>query len=324
MKRFLASTGGSRYRAASEEELVNRRIFALAALLLAGCSPSKSAYLTAAYRFGEADRSVLLVSAPREAFILRLHSTLAGPEETGVESTPAPIDLSDVAQAWGFPTARALRLFRDAPVVLGGVADPFVRRLAVDPRRAGEPGYRLLPPYREPPPTRDPLGPPPSGEADLDGSWPRSCLVRAEIPVDNLPAPLWFAFDPDAVARRFDVKLMLLVAVERIAVIDEPPRPRVTVRLGAHLVDLETPLLAVSAEQDIDVTRAEGPAGVEASQCRSFDELRAENWRALRQSLLRLGDRYGFLLAQQLGWINPDRLAEEAARWQAENDLQLK
>lgn len=291
-------------------------------LAAAACSPSASSYSTSLFRFQEAEPSILLVSVPDELDLATSHPTLAGAAGNEIESRSVPLSLAELPAAWAGPLARTLRFFKDAPLRAGGDAAPWVRRLRADPRRAGEPDYQLLPPYRTPQPARDPLAAPPPGETDLDTGH-RFCLVGGERIADQLPCPQWFAFDPAAIARRFGVTQMLLVTVEQVRVYDTSGRPGVSARLGGYLVDLQKPLLAARFLDDLDLVRPDGPAGMEAALCGSLAELRADDWAPLRRTLARLGERWGFVLAARLGWIGPDRLQEEVARWTRENAAAL-
>jgi hypothetical protein len=192
-----------------------------------------------------------------------------------------------------------------------------------DPRRAYHSGFRLLETFRPPPPARESLTTMPPDESDLNDPFATQCLVRSVIPVDNLPAPLWYEFDPAQIRAQFRTPLLLLVALDHLTVIDTGGKPAVQYRLSAFLVELKTPLLASQQSIDLDGTRAEGPSGVEAALCPSLAALRADHWAALRQSLMLVGRRYGHILATQWGWATPDYLAEQAAQWKTENEQHL-
>jgi hypothetical protein len=288
----------------------------LGLVLVTACAPSQSTFVTAAYRFAEAEKSVLLIDVPTEIRVVTPRPTTVESAEINLETTFAPIDLAALPDAWGQPLIRTLRLYRNTPIRGGGAAVPWVHRLTADPRRDGQRGYRLLLPYREAPRHRNQLTVKPPDESALDDARARFCLVRAETPLDNLPRPHWYAFEPEKVAAHFDVRMLLLVAIESITVVDTGSRPRVSARLGTHLIDLRDPLLAADFVQDIDLTRPDGPAGGDAATCLNVAELRADNWQPLRASLATLGERYGYFVAMQLGWIGADRLIEEAQRWQ--------
>ncbi len=297
---------------------LNRGFWA-AACLLAACASTKWPYDTEAFRFTEAEPSALLVFMPKQVRLAAANQTLAGAGEVNIETRFAPIDLSEIAAAWGAPLVRTLQNYRNAPIAVYGPAEPWVTTLADDPRRAGDRGYRLLPPFDDAPPPRDRIALPPPSEKSLDGWRAPRCLIRAEIVADNAPRPQWHAFAPKEIAKKFHVRQMLLVGFESITVDDRDVRPRATGRLGAHLVDLDRPLLAASFFVDVDLSDAAGPAGVEAALCQSLPALQADGWKALRASLPRLGERAGHLLALKFGWINDRRLAEEAAVWKKEN-----
>lgn len=278
------------------------------------------AYLGALLRFTEHGPTTLLVSTPDHLVLAEVHQTLAGIEETAVESHETPIDLNEAVYGWAEQIGRTLGFFREVNIVAAQPAGKWIKRLSVDPRRSGTPGYRLLQTYRPEDPRRDPLAPPPPSEADLDDPAAARCLLRTEIPRDNLPRPLWYAFDARKTAERFKSDYLLLISLDHLTVIDTGGRPKVQAKASAFLVDLDAPLLAAHFPFDFDLTRAEGPAGPEAALCGSLAELRADDWAALKKSLVPLGDRYGFILAAQLGWITPEHLAQEAHRWQKENE----
>jgi len=295
----------------------------LAILSLSACARLETPYLRAQLRFATIDPCVLLVSMPDHVRVSTMHQTLGGASEVAVETKEEPIDLSAVARQWAAPLAATLRFFREVHIAAAEPASGWARRLDRDPRRAGQPGYRLLEPYRPPATARDQLAAPLPSESDLDDPRASRCLVRSLVPADNLPAPLWYDFDAAQIRKHFHAPLLLLVTMDHLTVVDTGGKPAVQYRLSAFLVDLETPLLASVVSIDLDGTRAEGPSGVEAALCPSLAALRADGWAALRQSLLVVSRRYGHILATQWGWVNPDYLAEQVMQWKAENDAQL-
>lgn len=304
---------------------MRRRLFLLGMLLAtAACAPAQSSFSTSLHRFGDGAPAVILTAVPEELQVATIHPTLGGPEEINVETDFQPIALGEIAATWGDPAAVGLTIFRPADLKNGGAAEPWVIRLESDPRRASQEGYRLLETYRPPAPIRDPNPPDPQDEASLNDCGARRCLIRSEAPLDNLPRPIWYAFDPEAVAEHFQVDHLLLISVESIVVIDTGRRPRLWFRLGFHLVDLQRPLLLASFVLDIDGGAAAGPAGWQAAVCNSLAELRADDWLPVRESLAVLGRRVGPLIAAHLGWIGPDRLAESAAAWREENAVHLR
>lgn len=284
------------------------------AFWLVSCTPSASSYLTSVYRFQEAEPSILLVAAPEDIVLAMRHQTLADEREAVVESRVEPISLAELPEAWAAPLARTLRFFKNAPLRAGGEASPWVVRLRADPRRASQPGYRYLPPFGESS-ARD--------ESELD-TGSRYCLVEGQGRIDRLPRPHWYAFEPKAIAGHFDVSQLLLVAVEQVTVIDTGARPRVTVSIGAYLVDLSKPLLAARFFEEVEITRPDSPSDIESALCASLAELRADDWAPLRRDLARMGERWGFVLAARLGWIGPERLQEEIARWTRENTARIE
>ncbi len=289
-----------------------------------GCARLETPYLQAQLRFETIDPAVLLISLPDRVRVATMYQTLAGPAEAVVETIEQPIDLTAVAQAWSLPLAGTLRLFREVHITAARPAGDLISRLIHDPRRAGLPDCRLLEPYRPPQAVRDPLAPPPPTERDLDDPAATRCLVRTMIPADNLPTPRWYGFEPRRLRDGFHVPMMLLITMDHLTVINTGGKPAVQYRLSAFLVDLKTPLLASVQSVDLDGTRIEGPSGVEAALAPSLDALRANDWAALRQSLLPVGRRYGYVLATQWGWVYPEYLAEQALQWKAENERKLE
>jgi len=304
---------------------MRRRLFLICLLVsAAACAPARSSYLSSLYRFGDGSPAVILVSVPENVQVSTLHPTLGAPEEVNVETVFVPIDLSEIAATWGAPVAVGLTVFRPADLKNGGRAAPWITRLPNDPRRSGQEGYRLLETYRSPAPIRDVNAPDLPEEAGLNDFRARRGLIRSEMPLDNLPRPIWYAFEPAAIADHFQADHLLLVALESVSVIDTGHRPRLSLRLGFHLVDLHQSLLLASSFQDLDGNAAAGPAGWQTAVCASLDELRADDWRPVRESLAILGRRAGVLAAAHLGWSGPDRLAEAAAAWRDENARHLR
>jgi len=296
----------------------------LLVLLFAACAPRETDYLRAVLQFADAQPTVLLVSLPDHLNLVTVHPTLAGPVETQLETTAVPLDLRELGPLWADRMPRTLNFFRDVRFVASAPAGDLVRRLATDPRRAGRPGYRLLEPYRPAPPARDQLAAPPPAEVDLDDPRAELCLLRVEVPVNHLPTPCWRALSPERIAENFHADLLLLIGLDHLTVFNTGERPKVHYQMSAALVDLRKPLLAASFALPLDGNRVGGPGGVEAALCKNIDELRAADWQALRQMLAPLGERYGYLLATQMGWIGEGRLAEQAVLWQKENEQALQ
>jgi hypothetical protein len=305
---------------------VPRRALLIAALLAffaIGCTPSPGAYDTARYRFGDEAASILLVSVPDHLSLATLHPTLAGPKEVNIETTFPPVVFNDVAAAWPMPLARTLGLLHDTQIVAAGSATKWVQRLDRDPRRDGVPGYRLLLSPRARREPRDPFAPPPPRETDLNDPRGAFALVRGEKPLDNLPRSQWYAFDPEDLSRRGPARQLLLVSLEYVSVWDTPPRPQIRFGVTAFVVDLFRPLLAASFADEFTVDAA-GLTDVQPLRAGSLDALQADDWRALRDGLAKVGERYGFVLAHHLGWIETERLDEEKARWADENARRLR
>ena len=295
-------------------------------LLLTGlaCAPTQTAYQQAYLRFAEVDPSILLVSLPDHLRLVTMHQTLTGPEETQLETTLKPIDLTETAAAWAPNLAAALQIFREVQFVHTGDATAHVRRLTADPRRLGRLGYRLLLPYQPPDPNRDPLAPEPPSENDLDDPEATECLLRVTVPGDNLPALRWYALTPSELSQKFSAPLLLLITMDHLTVTDTGQRPQVNYRLSAHLIDLKTPLLAISVGLELNGLDAAGPGSVEGALCNNLAELQADNWAALRRSFAPVGERYAYILATQFGWIEPARLLEQVQHWREENTRKLE
>jgi len=293
-------------------------------LLFAACVPRETDYLRAVLQFADAQPTVLLLTLPDRLNLVTVHPTLAGPAETQLETVTAALDLSELGPLWADRLPRTLNFFRDVRFVASAPAGALVQRLAADPRRAGRSGYRLLEPYRPAPPAREQLAAPPPAEVDLDDPRAEQSLLRVEVPVNHLPTPRWRAFSPQRIAEQFHADLLLLIGLDHVSVFNTGERPKVHYQMSAALVDLRRPLLAASFTLPLDGNRVGGPGGVEAALCKNIDELRADDWRALRQMLAPLGERYGYLLATQMGWIGESRLAEQAVLWQKENEQALQ
>jgi len=293
-------------------------------LLFAACAPQETDYLRAVLQFADAQPTVLLLTLPDHLNLVTVHPTLAGAAETQLETVAVPLDLRELGPLWADRLPRTLNFFRDVRFVASAPADALAQRLAADPRRAGWPGYRLLEPYRPAPPAREQLAAPPPAEADLDDPHAEQCLLRVEVPVNHLPTPYWRAFSPREIAEQFHADLLLLIGLDHLTVFNTGERPKVHYQMSAALVDLRRPLLAASFALPLDGNRVGGPGGVEAALCKNIDELRADDWRAIREMLVPLGERYGYLLATQMGWIGESRLAEQAVLWQKENEQALQ
>ncbi|MDP8224127.1 MAG: hypothetical protein P9L99_12265 [Candidatus Lernaella stagnicola] len=261
----------------------------LATLLIAGCVPGQRAHDIALHRFGDADATVLLVSLPDHLWIESHDSTLAGRQEINIESRRVPIDLRDIAADWPQRLAASLTAWRNPRFVAASTAEQWVERFADDPRRVGQANYRLLEPYRPPPARRDPFAPRPASEGDLNDPCAEKALVRATIRVDNLPRPLWYALEPERLAAHFGADQLLLISVESIHVRQESARSDVTFQIGAHLLELHHPLLALSVADPFSGTGPNGP--------------QAENWGTVKESLDKVVTGYADVLARHLGWL---------------------
>ncbi len=294
----------------------------LAALLATGCAESKLAHDIARHRLGDGDATVLLVSTPNRLRVVTRHPTLAGGEETTLETRLVKADLTGLAEAWAPAIAGTLRSLRDTHFVSTGKAGAWVSRVASDPRRDGLRGRRLLFPYRQPP-RRDSLALPPPSEKDLDDRGGRTCLVRGEFQYGPLPELLWYSLDPQRIQRKFNADQLLLVSLEYVAVFDTGGKPEVRFQVASYAVQLRRELLSVAAWHDFD-GGANGPAGETAALAPDLAALQAGDWRALRAGLRTVGGRYGFVLAHELGWIDDERLDEERRRWRRENAAQLE
>lgn len=297
-------------------------IVASAVMLCLACLPSRQAFETSLHRFGDRGTAVVVVSVPDHVRVVTSQATLAGGAEVDFESAATPVDFTNLATSGPTPLARVLASLADVDIAAADATGPWVTRMSADPRRAGQRGYRLLPAFVDTPPPRDPLAPPPPDEHALDDRTGRRYLVRSSVPVDNLPRPLWYDLGPKSIARHFDIEFLLLVSLEHVTVLDTGARPEVHVGVAGFVVDLQRPLLAAAIKHEFTIA-VDSPAGVEAALCGTLAQLRADDWRPLRASLSRLGERYGYLLAADLGWLDDTRLAQLKATWLAENEAAL-